>query len=464
MNTTNETIGLRVLNTVPINKAANVNVNKGIEIQFSAALNAGTIPSNIVVLEDINGVFEDVSSLSDYSQYAVVNGSVSYDDAAMTVIYTPSEPFHVDTCYIFILNDEITDITGNKLIKKYLSCFYTEKVASFPKCEFTSPKYGAICNAIPEFTWKNLGAPSYRFQVSKVNTFESLIVDAHMTGAAGETVSYTPSFNINEGIYHIRVSAENGEWSDVHQIFIQAITDAVIAQEDTPVFQNFDEFIDGLVDPLEILEIFPAEGSTNISLKTATFYIKMKGKIDPDRIDFSSAFVYGESTDEEHDEYSHGLVDGEWIWIYDPYIDATFIVFKIKEETSEQEGDPAEETDEPQANPEEPTEGNEENQGSGDGSESGNTDESGEDNTEVPVNTEEPFNTDEPSNTEEPTGTDEPDNPEEPVNTEEPGNIEEPGNTENTGEQAQEPTDTEPVVEEPIEDTDTEPSDTAGEN
>lgn len=350
MNTTNETIGLRVLNTVPINKAANVNVNKDIQIQFSAALNPGTIPANIVVLEDINGIFEDASSLSDYSQYAVVNGSVSYDDAAMTVSYTPSEPFHVDTCYIFILNDEIADITGNKLIKKYLSCFYTEKVASFVPCEFVSPKYGAICNSIPEFSWKNLGAPSYRFQISKVNTFESLIVDEYIEGSDADIITYTPSFNINEGIYHIRVAAENGEWSNVHQIFIQAITDAVVAEEDTPVFQNFNEFVEGLVDPLEIMEIFPAEGSTNISLKTATFYIKMKGKVDQDRVDFSSAFVYGETTDEEHEEYSHGLVDGEWIWIYDSYIDATFIIFKIKESSSEPEEDPGENTEEPGEN------------------------------------------------------------------------------------------------------------------
>ena len=61
-----------------------------------------------------------------------------------------------------------------------------------------------------------------------------------------EEISYTPSFVPEEGIYHIRVKSENGEWSDVHQIFIKAVTDDVVASEDVPMLQNFDEFLDNV--------------------------------------------------------------------------------------------------------------------------------------------------------------------------------------------------------------------------
>lgn len=41
------------------------------------------------------------------------------------------------------------------------------------------------------------------------------------------------------------------------QIFIKIITDAVIANEDTPELMHFDEFIEGLEEPIEVLEFFP---------------------------------------------------------------------------------------------------------------------------------------------------------------------------------------------------------------
>lgn len=326
MNNYNETIGLRVLSVSPGHQSTNVNVNSSIEITFSADINPASFVKNIVVLEDHNKVYKNTNSLKDYSQYSVTKGAISYKERVLT--YTPNEPFNTDTCYVVMLSDGITDITGNKMIKKHVSCFYTESVASFPRCEITSPKYGSIVNAIPEFVWKNQCSESYIFQVSKSNTFELLLCDEVIPGnKIEEYMKYTPIFNAQEGMYHIRVKSENGEWSSVHQVFIKEITDAVVAEQDTSEIMHLDEFLDGLEEPIEILEFFPSENSVNISLKTNIIYIKIKGKIDESRLRLDDCYVYGESFDEEHEEYAHETVDGKWTVVYDAYFDVTYIIF-----------------------------------------------------------------------------------------------------------------------------------------
>lgn len=326
MNNNNETIGLRVLSISPNHQMSNVKVHSSIEITFSSDINPASFVKNIVVLEDYNKIFKNINSLKDYSQYSVVKGSISYKDKVLT--YTPNEPFNTDTCYVVMLSDGITDITGNKMVKKHVSCFYTESVASFPRCEITSPKYGSIVNEIPEFVWKNQCSESYIFQVSKSNTFELLLCEDIIPGnKVEELMRHKPSFNAQEGMYHVRVKSENGEWSDIHQIFIKAITDAVVAEQDTPEIMHLDEFLDGLEDPIEILEFFPADDSINISLKTNIIYIKIKGKVDESRLRLDDCYVYGESFDEEHEEYAHETVDGKWTVVYDAYFDVTYVIF-----------------------------------------------------------------------------------------------------------------------------------------
>lgn len=326
MNNGNETYGLRILNVSPSHHTSNINVNSDIEITFSADINPASFSKNIVVLEDYNRIYKNINSLKDYSQYSVVKGSISYKDKVLT--YTPNEPFHTDTCYVVMLSDGITDITGNKMSKKHVSVFHTEEVATFPKCEIIAPKYGCIVNSIPEFSWYNQGAPSYNFQVAKNNSFELLLCDDIIPGnEVEEILKYTPNFNMEEGIYHVRVKSENGEWSNVHQIFIKAITDAVVAQEDTPEILHLEEFLEGLEEPIEILEYFPAQDSINNSLKINVIYIKIKGKVDEDDIKLDECYVYGESFDEEHEEYAHETVNGKWTVVYDSYFDVSYVIF-----------------------------------------------------------------------------------------------------------------------------------------
>ena len=326
MNNTNESYGLRVLSISPSHQSNSINVHGEIRVEFSSDINPASFHKNIVVLEDYNKIYKNINSLKDYSQYSVVRGSVTYKDRVLT--FTPNEPFHTDTCYVVMLSDGITDITGNKMIKKHVSCFYTESVASFPRCEIILPKYGNIVNAIPEFVWKNQYASAYRFQVSKANSFELLLYDEVVAGNAVEdTIKHTPRFNAEEGMYYFRVQSENGEWSDIHQIFIKAITDAVISEYDVPEMMHLDEFLDGLEEPIEVLEYFPADGTINNSLKTNIIYIKIKGKVDESRLHLEDCYVYGESFDEEHEEYAHETVDGKWTIVHDAYFDVTYVIF-----------------------------------------------------------------------------------------------------------------------------------------
>jgi len=326
MDNNNETIGLRVLSVSPSNYSTNANVHASIEVTFSADINPGSLEKNIVVLEDYNKIYKNINSLKDYSQYSVTKGSISYNDKILT--YVPDEPFNTDTCYVVLLSDGITDIVGNKMIMKHVSCFYTESTASFPRCEIISPKYGSILNAMPEFVWKNQCSESYVFQVAKNNSFELLLCDDVIAGnQIEEVIRYTPHIALEEGMYHFRVKSENGEWSNISQIFIKVITDAVIANEDSPEAMHFDEFIDGLEEPIEVLEFFPENDAVNVSLKTNIIYLKIKGLITEDRLKLDDCYVFGESFDEEHEEYSHDTVDGKWAIIYDSYFDVTYVIF-----------------------------------------------------------------------------------------------------------------------------------------
>jgi len=371
MNNQNETVGLKVLSVSPSHSESNVNVNSTIDVTFTSDINPATLTKNIVVFEDYNKVYKNANSLKDYSKYSVVKGTINYSDKVLT--YTPEKPFNTDSVYILVLNDKITDIVGNQLVQKYINVFYTEKVASYPRCEILQPKYGCITNEIPTFVWINQKSPSYVFQISKTNSFETLILNEVIPGNEyEEEISYIPTFDAKEGMYFIRVKSENGEWSNTHQIFIKPITDAVIAEEDTSELIAFEDFFEDLIDPVEILEQFPSPNSVNNSLKTNIIYIKIKGKLDESRINLNDCYIYGESLDEDHEEYSHEEVNGSWSIVYDSYYDVTYIIFTPELlnpiEDSEEDEPTVEPTDEPTEQsepiiePEEPTE-TEENTG-----------------------------------------------------------------------------------------------------
>lgn len=326
MNNGNETLGLSVISTIPEAHQTNVNVNKAIEIKFSGDINKSTLNNSIIVFEDYDGIYNGITSLKSSDKFNIVKGTLTYADRIIK--FTPKQPLNIDTRYIVVLNNTITDITGNKLLNKFVFAFNTEITKSYPECEIISPSFGMISNSIPEIQWKSQQAPSYIMQISKSNTFEVLIYETFIVGEEDDIITFTPEIPYKEGIYYVRVKSEGGEWSKPCQFFIKEVTDAVIAEDDQSEEIYLADFLADLEEELEILEMFPADGSLNNSLKTNIFYIKIKGEIKEEQLDLNDFVVTGEAFDEEDDvSYEHGEVDGSWTIIYDSQYDCTYIIF-----------------------------------------------------------------------------------------------------------------------------------------
>lgn len=326
MNNGNETLGLSVISTIPEAHQTNVNVNKHIEIKFSGDINKSTLNNSIIVFEDYNGVYNGITSLKSSEQFNIVKGTLTYADRIIK--FKPKEPLNIDTKYIVVLNDTITDITGNKLLKKFIFAFNTEITKSYPKCEIISPSFGTILSTLPEIQWKSQQAPSYIMQISKSNKFEVLLYETFIVNDDTDIIRFIPEIPYKEGIYYTRVKSEGGEWSEPCQFFIKEVTDAVIAEDDKSEEIYLADFLDGIEEELEILEMFPADNSLNNSLKTNIFYIKIKGEINEEQLDLNDFMVTGEAFDEEDDvSYEHGEVNGSWTVIYDSEYDCTYIIF-----------------------------------------------------------------------------------------------------------------------------------------
>jgi hypothetical protein len=374
MNNGNDSMGITVVTTIPEAHQCDIAVDTKIQLTFSADLNRSTLNNCIVVFEDYKGIYNGVSSLKNSIDFNIVKGALTYDNR--TITFTPEKELQVDTRYIVVVNNTIKDITGSPMLKKYIFAFSTEIAKSFGACEIISPRYGSINSSIPEIHWKDIEAPSYIVQISKSNQFESLLFESFVVPDENNTyqakddmiisqkekaqiqqsnttveyidsiddivsedetvpndktykvVSMIPDITQKEGVYYIRIKAEGGKWSDVHQFFIKEITDAVVAAEDQSDELYLDEFLADLEDEIEVLEMFPDNNSILNSLKTNIIYIKIKGRVDESRINLFECEVVGEPFDEEDDKaYEHGSLSGSWSIVYDDTYDCTYLVF-----------------------------------------------------------------------------------------------------------------------------------------
>lgn len=379
MNNGNDSMGITVVTTIPEAHQCDIAIDTMIQLTFSADLNRSTLNNCIVVFEDYKGIYNGVSSLKNSIDFNIVKGALTYDNR--TITFTPEKDLQLDTRYVVVVNNTIKDITGSPMLKKYIFSFSTEVSKSFGVCEIVSPKYGSINSSIPEIHWKDIKAPSYIIQISKSNQFESLLFETFVVPDKNNTYQtrnntvipqkeinktsssvlynntessveyfddgtefdengevlkedvYTMVFMIpdivqKEGVYYIRVKAEGGKWSDIKQFFIKEITDAVVAAEDQSDELYLDEFLSDIEDEIEILEMFPEDNSILNSLKTGIIYIKIKGRVDENRINFFNCEIVGEPFDEEDDEeYEHGSLSGSWSTVYDDVYDCTYIVF-----------------------------------------------------------------------------------------------------------------------------------------
>lgn len=329
MNNNNELIGIHVVSSSPNAHAHDVSTDSAIEVKFSADLNRATLNNSIMVFEDYKKVYNGVASLKKVEDFNVISGVVSYKENTLT--FKPKEKLNTDTRYIVVVNGNIRDIVGNKMSKNFIFSFCTELAQSYGPCEIISPSYGEIFGHAPIVSWKNQFSDSYIIQVSKQNTFNVLLFETFFVDTDGlDTVSFDfdGQLKFKEGVYYLRIKSEGGPWSTICQFFYKEITDAIVAYEDQSEDIYLKDFLDGLDEELEVVEVFPPDGSINNSIKTNIWYMKVKGHMSEDDIDYLDCEVCGEPFDEEDDiDYEHGQVNGSFTVIYDDEYDFSYLIF-----------------------------------------------------------------------------------------------------------------------------------------
>lgn len=327
-----ETIGLKVENITPYQNAIDVDVNSSINISFNAELNTGTIIGNISVLEDSEMLYDKSNGIGAKNRYTLVRGSVSYKDRIIT--FKPSKPLNEDSRYLICVKENgITDICGNKLPKEYIGVIYTESKATISAVNILSPKFGCICQEVPQFTWGDKQTKGYVYQLSREETFETLIVDKVIKNDTSDyaKTSYKPTIILPEGLYYVRVKSINGHWSEPLQFFIKKSNQGSVTSEDVTEQSILQELDDTFDRPLDVLEVFPHDSSVQVDTKINIMYVKLTGKVRAEDIDFDNTFVSGELFDPEDTSKEHGVVDGDWTVIYDKHKDESYIVFTPKE-------------------------------------------------------------------------------------------------------------------------------------
>jgi len=322
-----ETMGLRVESMTPAMQSIGVDVHEDIRIRFNSDLDTGSIIGNLVVLSDPGLHFVNLASM-DRSQYETVQGKASYDDR--TIIFSPTNPLAENRRYlVFIRAGGLTDVLGRGLATDFVGIFYTESSATGAKPTFLSPRFGTISSEIPVFTWGDEQTKAYTFQLSREETFETLLCDELLINNVGEYAKseYLPSLNLTEGLYYARVKAVNGHWSDPIQFFIKREVQEVVSREDAYEDLFLGDLDASFVAPIEVLEMFPDDKSFGVSLKTNVVYIKMVGRIGTSDVDFENSYLYGSPFDEEDEDEPQGPVAGEWTLIYDEARDVSYLVF-----------------------------------------------------------------------------------------------------------------------------------------
>lgn len=335
--------GLRVEKIYPSPYQINVKTNDEIRITFNSDLDTATIINSFVVLKDKFMNFVDEGSLNRLQDFEVVNGNVSYKNK--TIFFKPATDFDTSSRYVVcIRKNSITDITGNVMLLSFYASFIVSGSQSIPKCTFISPDTNSIYRECPIFEWNDMNVQSYVLQISRQPTFETLYCDQFILPYHVEDSTaiskYEPNFELSEGLYYARVKALCGEWSDTLQFFIKPSIDGNI-QNQIDDISNDDANDNNLIGDLlsqigddfevEVLDMYPKDGDVDIDTKLNCIYVKVRGQVTEDDVDFDLSSLEGvlydaDTVDVDKDT---GTVDGSWIFVYNDIENATYIIFVI---------------------------------------------------------------------------------------------------------------------------------------
>lgn len=310
------TLGLRVETVVPSSYDSNVDINTQIILIFNSDLDTGSIVGNFVVLKDKDGIYngEDIQ----IDNYEIVKGTVTYKNKS--IIFTPSNQLDKYCRYIiYVKKNTIKDIHGKVLLQDFISNFDTEIIETVKKTSIIEPLNNSILSSLDSVTIEDVESERYLLQISKQQTFENIVLDTIVS-----TNVINKEFNLGDGLYYIRAKAMNGNFGDFNVFTIKT------HKNTAPTDQDLDE--DYIYEPVEIDEIesignYP-EG-INVNEKTNLIYVKFKGLIDIDDIDFYESNLFGELSDSEDfgTISEHGEVDGSYSIVHDEEANETYVFF-----------------------------------------------------------------------------------------------------------------------------------------
>lgn len=322
MDSLNNTNGLQVVRTYPPMGMEEMSVYDKIEVEFSEDLDASTISKNIRLYQSVGGVFTSIGKLEDLTKFIPVELRASYKDRVVTL--EPFNPLSVGKDFVLIVEAfTVSSITGKQLLQHSVTLFKTEVDASPRPVKLISPGLGAVLQFVNALAWSG-DADSYVVQVAKESSFSSLIFDKPVQGT---TISPDFLVNADEGIYFWRVKPEGGDFSSHSNFFIKPIESIPVSHEDAP------ERIVGLPwdNEMEVLEMFPEDGFSNVGLNLKSIYVKVSGLYTASDLALNMTYVTGVVNDENDigTIEDHGDLKGSWTVVRDEDNNCTYLVFSI---------------------------------------------------------------------------------------------------------------------------------------
>lgn len=283
-----ERVGLcpEVLLTDPLDLAVNVPLDQVITVTFNEALAPSTITPSVFELSSPGGGARILADIS---------GTLTYDDEAFTLTFTPNSPLVANTTYSAVVKSTIKDLLGNEMQADYLWTFSTGSSVA-PVVIATSPideATGVFLNKVIEVTFSAPIAPA---SVS-ATSFTVMEGSNAVTGAfsfSGSKVFFTPSSDLIASTLYtatLTTAIQNQGGvaldSDYEWTFTTGATTAPQVESTNPIDNQVDVALDQEVsamfsetmDPLTItattftlmLDNVLVDGQVNYSGTTAVF-------------------------------------------------------------------------------------------------------------------------------------------------------------------------------------------------
>jgi len=132
-----------VTSVTPANGAVDVAVNTKITATFSEEMNPVTVTASLSVVDSATA---STASLTVMNGATAVSGTVAYDEASMTVTFTPSTDLSYNTTFVVTISTGASKSTGTLLASPFVWSFTTAAGpdTTAPLVSFTAPADGDL--------------------------------------------------------------------------------------------------------------------------------------------------------------------------------------------------------------------------------------------------------------------------------------------------------------------------------